>query len=77
MQGNIHNSDMAVDKHSETTRQAHPDAAAVWCLLGKLWQGHKDIRKAVDCYVESLKHNPFMWDAFTGLCETGMLRNDS
>lgn len=44
------------------------------CLQGKLWQAHKDLNKAVECYVEALKLNPFMWDAFLGLCETGELR---
>jgi anaphase-promoting complex subunit 3 len=61
------------NKHSETRRQHFPDAAAVYCLQGKLWQAHKDINKAVECYVEALKLNPFMWDAFLGLCESGML----
>lgn len=43
----------------------------MYCLLGKLWQDHKDLNKAVDCYVDSLKLNPFMWDAFLGLCSCG------
>ncbi|KAL2002124.1 hypothetical protein VTN02DRAFT_613 [Thermoascus thermophilus] len=60
------------NKHSETRRQHLPDAAAVLCLQGKLWQAHKDLNKAVECYVEALKLNPFMWDAFLGLCETGV-----
>lgn len=64
-----------LDKHSETQRQHLPDAAAVYCLLGKLWQAHKDLNKAVDCYVDSLKLNPFMWDAFLGLCATGSSRS--
>jgi anaphase-promoting complex subunit 3 len=59
------------NKHSETQRQHLPDAAAVYCLQGKLWHAHKDLNKAVDCYVDSLKLNPFMWDAFLGLCATG------
>lgn len=59
------------DKHSETRRQHTPDAAAVYCLKGKLWHAHGDPKKAVECYVESLKLNPFMWDAFAALCETG------
>ena len=59
------------NKHNETQRQHLPDAAAVYCLLGKLWHAHKDLNKAVDCYVDSLKLNPFMWDAFLGLCATG------
>ena len=25
----------------------------------------------MECYVDALKLNPFMWDAFLGLCETG------
>ena len=48
-----------------------PDAAAVWCLLGKLYQDHGSVKQSVDCYAESLKLNPFMWDAFEGLCDAG------
>ncbi|PGH23630.1 hypothetical protein AJ80_02236 [Polytolypa hystricis UAMH7299] len=59
------------NKHSETRRQHLPDAAAIFCLQGKLWHAHKDLHKAVDAYVEALKLNPFLWDAFLGLCETG------
>ncbi|KAH0544884.1 hypothetical protein FGG08_000964 [Glutinoglossum americanum] len=62
------------NKHSESSRRHLPDAAAVYCLLGKLWHSYDDIRKAVDCYVEALKLNPFMWDAFLGLCNTGWYR---
>lgn len=62
------------NKHSETQRQHVPDAAAVYCLLGKLAHAHKDLNKAVDNYVDSLKLNPFMWDAFLGLCATGSSR---
>ena len=61
-----------IDKHTETRRQQSPDAAAVYCLQGKLWQGHRDVTHAIDMYAESLKLNPFMWDAFLGLCELGM-----
>ncbi|OJJ31023.1 hypothetical protein ASPWEDRAFT_54315 [Aspergillus wentii DTO 134E9] len=60
------------NKHSETRRQHLPDAAAVFCLQGKLWHAHKDLNKAVECFAEALKTNPFMWDAFLGLCETGV-----
>ncbi|KAI9837830.1 MAG: hypothetical protein M1819_006764 [Sarea resinae] len=59
------------NKHSDSVRRHLPDAAAVYCLLGKLWHANNDIKKAVDCYVEALKLNPFMWDAFLGLCSTG------
>ncbi|KAI5297443.1 anaphase-promoting complex subunit cdc27 [Ascosphaera atra] len=59
------------NKHSETRRQHLPDAAAVLCLQGKLYQAYKNNSKAVECYVEALKRNPFLWDAFLGLCEMG------
>jgi hypothetical protein len=64
-----------IDKHSETRRQHLPDAAAVICLQGKLWDAHKEHNKAVECYVAALKLNPFMWDAFVNLCETGKFRS--
>lgn len=40
-------------------------------MLGKLYAAHGDTKKAIDYYVEALKINSFMWDAFTGLCEIG------
>ncbi|KAK3634620.1 anaphase-promoting complex subunit cdc27 [Elasticomyces elasticus] len=58
-------------KHSETTRRHVPDAPAVYTLMAKLWQGHGDLRKAGDCYIEAHKANPFIWDAFEGLCRVG------
>jgi anaphase-promoting complex subunit 3 len=61
----------AADKHSETSRRHVPDAAACYCMLGKLYAAHGDARKAIDCHVEALKINSFMWDAFTGLCDMG------
>ena len=60
-----------IDKHTETRRQQSPDAAAVYSLQGKLFHGHGDITRAIEMYAESLKLNPFMWDAFLGLCELG------
>jgi len=61
------------DKHTDTRRQPLPDAAAVFCLQGKLWHAHQDLNKAIECYAEALKFNPFMWDAFLGLCDLGKL----
>ncbi|KAF1840199.1 nuclear protein bima [Cucurbitaria berberidis CBS 394.84] len=58
-------------KHSETSRRHIPDAAACYCMLGKLYAAHGDTKKAIDYYVEALKINSFMWDAFTGLCDIG------
>jgi len=48
-----------------------PDAAAMHCLIGKLWQAQNDNKKAIDSYVAAVKANPFLWEAFTGLCNTG------
>ena len=59
------------NQHNETRRQHLPDAAAVYCLQGKLYKAHKDMGKAADCWAEALKMNPFMWDAFLGLCDAG------
>ncbi len=52
-------------------RDTLPDASAVNCLLGKLYYGYQDIKKAVAYFEEALKLNPFMWDAFTILCDMG------
>jgi anaphase-promoting complex subunit 3 len=41
----------------------------VFCLLGKLYGAYGDTQKALGLYVESLSLNPFMWDAFTALCD--------
>ncbi|KAA6411467.1 MAG: bimA [Lasallia pustulata] len=60
------------NKHSDSRRQHLPDAAAVLCLQGKLWHAHEDTNRAIDCYAEALKLNPFMWDAFLGLCDIGV-----
>ncbi|KAL8977884.1 MAG: hypothetical protein Q9205_006410, partial [Flavoplaca limonia] len=60
------------NKHTESRRQYLPDAAAIHCLQGKLWQRYRDSNKAIDSYAESLKLNPFMWDAFVGLCDLGV-----
>ena len=59
------------NQHNETRRQHLPDAAAIYCLEGKLFKAHRDLGKAVDCWAEALKLNPFMWDAFLGLCDAG------
>ena len=59
-------------KSTETRRQYLPDAAAINCLLGKLLAAYTDRQRAIDYYRDALKENPFMWDAFVGLCEMGV-----
>lgn len=59
-------------KHSACARAANPDSATVSCLLGKLYRGYDDKKKAIACLEEALKSNPFMWDAFTILCDMGV-----
>ncbi|KAL5118702.1 anaphase-promoting complex subunit cdc27 [Pleosporales sp. CAS-2024a] len=59
------------NKHSETSRRLMPDAAACYCMLGKLYAASDDHQKAIDNFVAALKLNSFMWDAFTGLCDLG------
>lgn len=62
----------SMGRHSATSRAVYPDLAALLCLLGKLHRGYGDKKKAVSCFEEALKKNPFMWDAFTALCDMGI-----
>lgn len=59
-------------KHSALARAPYPDAAAISCLLGKLYRAYDDKKKAVQCFEDALRTNPFMWDAFTILCDMGV-----
>ncbi|RKF57780.1 Protein bimA [Erysiphe neolycopersici] len=59
-------------RHGPSTRQPFADAAAVNCLLGKLYSGWDNKSKAISCFEDSLKLNPFIWDAFTSLCDMGV-----
>ncbi|KAI1758964.1 putative 20S cyclosome subunit [Hypoxylon sp. FL1150] len=61
----------SIGKHSATSR-AQPDAASIACLLGKLYRAYDDKKKAIANFEEALKSNPFMWDAFTALCDMGV-----
>lgn len=61
-----------IGKHSPTTMSAQPDASVLLCLLGKLYREYNDTKKAVNAFEEALKINPFMWDAFTILCDMGV-----
>ncbi|KAF2965328.1 hypothetical protein GQX73_g8254 [Xylaria multiplex] len=59
-------------KHTATARASNPDSASVLCLLGKLYKAYDDKKKAIINFEEALKANPFMWDAFTALCDMGV-----
>jgi anaphase-promoting complex subunit 3 len=69
--------DKLADKHTEVARRHVPDAAAVNFLLGKLWISYGETTKAVDFFVEALKLNPFLWEAFTEICNSGMFKAPS
>lgn len=59
-------------RHSEVERSRGPDAPAVCNLLGKLCRENGEEKKAAEWFAESLKGNPFMWDAFVDLSDAGM-----
>jgi anaphase-promoting complex subunit 3 len=59
-------------KHSETERRAGPDAPAVCNLLGKLCKANGEEKRSAEYFAESLKGNPFMWDAFVDLSDAGL-----
>ncbi|KAK0645895.1 hypothetical protein B0T16DRAFT_390428 [Cercophora newfieldiana] len=61
-----------IGKHTASTRSLYPDAAVVNCLLGKLYRAYDDKKKAIQCFEDALRSNPFMWDAFTSLCDMGV-----
>ncbi|KAL2261767.1 hypothetical protein VTK26DRAFT_3408 [Humicola hyalothermophila] len=62
----------SVGRHASATRAPYPDAASASCLLGKLYRAYDDKKKAVACFEDALKASPFMWDAFTILCDMGI-----
>lgn len=60
------------NQHTDIDRKSLPDAAAIHCVIGKLWNALGDSKKSVDEYVAAVKLNPFLWEAFSGLCNTGV-----
>ncbi|KAK9245848.1 hypothetical protein V1506DRAFT_226669 [Lipomyces tetrasporus] len=58
--------------HTDTERQALPDLASVECLLGHLYRLFGDTKEATDNYTAALSANPFLWEAFDGLCKLGV-----
>ncbi|KAK3954141.1 hypothetical protein QBC32DRAFT_208429 [Pseudoneurospora amorphoporcata] len=59
-------------RHTSFTRMPYPDAAAFSCLLGRLYRAYDDKKAAIPCFEEALRRNPFMWEAFTSLCDMGV-----
>lgn len=49
-----------------------PDVGALLCLMGHLHRSSGDSKRAIDTYIEALKVNPYLWEAFDGLIELGM-----
>jgi anaphase-promoting complex subunit 3 len=62
---------LIVDDHSDSTRSHVPDLGAVLCLMGHMHRSSGDSRRAMDTYIEALKVNPYLWEAFDGLIELG------
>jgi anaphase-promoting complex subunit 3 len=61
------------DDHNDAFRSHLPDLGAVLCLLGHLHKGTGDNKRAMDAYIEALRINPYLWEAFDGLIELGTL----
>ncbi|PVI02627.1 TPR-like protein [Periconia macrospinosa] len=64
------------NKHTDTCRQHLPDAAAVYCLLGKLLHRSNHKQRAAGAFMEALRLNPFLWSALVGFCDTRTLSID-
>ncbi|KAK9365713.1 hypothetical protein V1509DRAFT_364526 [Lipomyces kononenkoae] len=58
--------------HSDSDRQSLPDLASIECLLGHLYRLFGDTKEAADNYTAALSANPFLWEAFDGLCKLGV-----
>ncbi|KAK9456979.1 hypothetical protein V1511DRAFT_241193 [Dipodascopsis uninucleata] len=58
--------------HSDSERQVLPDLSSVQCLLGHLYRNFGDSKEAMECYSAALSSNPFLWEAFDGLCKLGV-----
>lgn len=59
------------DDHSNVSRNHLPDTGAVLCLMGHMQRASGDSKRAMDTYVEALRVNPYLWEAFDGLIELG------
>ncbi|RIA95275.1 hypothetical protein C1645_816869 [Glomus cerebriforme] len=61
-----------LDSFSSATKlNQTPDLASVLCLLGTLCKNARRLDEAAQYYVQCIKTNPFMWEAFENLCQMG------
>jgi anaphase-promoting complex subunit 3 len=60
------------DDHNNSSRNHLPDIGAVLCLMGHMQRASGDSKRAMDTYIEALKANPYLWEAFDGLIELGI-----
>ena len=67
------NVDYGTADGQDSSERFVPGFAAVTRLLGKLHRASGDAKSAVNYQVQALETNPFMWDSFTDLCDTGGL----
>src|SRR5947207_1233186 len=65
------------DGHSNSARNHFPDIGAVLCLMGHMQRASGDSKRAMDTYIEALKANPYLWEAFDGLIELGIIANSN
>lgn len=63
---------MWASKTTFNPKESGPDAAAVYSLLAKLQIKNKDMKEALACSEAALKLNPFMFETFTNICDTGI-----
>lgn len=47
------------------------DVGVAFFILGKLKRSLQQQREAAQCFRAALRHNPFLWSAFSMLCELG------
>ncbi|ODV93185.1 hypothetical protein PACTADRAFT_51804, partial [Pachysolen tannophilus NRRL Y-2460] len=59
-------------QNSEFERNSIPDAAACYCLLGKLYSSVNDVKNSAMNYSNALKLNPYIFEAFEELCKMGV-----
>ncbi len=46
-------------------------ASHVFSLLGAIYSKTDRVKRAVECYLESLKLNPLLWSSYERLCQLG------